>query len=204
MKLCRKCNVEKPETEFHKQSEKKDGLQSRCKVCKLAENASWYAENAERHAENGRAWDLANPEKRVSYSRKYRKSNPEKAKESYQSWNAANPEKRAEIYKAYRTANPEKFAQKYRNRRAKKKSSGGSHTASDVLAIFESQRGMCANCPNKLIKSGKNRYHVDHIVPLAKGGSNDKYNLQCLCPGCNLRKSAKDPLDWAKENGKLL
>lgn len=204
MKLCRKCNVEKPATEFHKQSEKKDGLQSRCKVCKLSENASWYAENAERHAENGRAWNLANPEKRVSYSRKYRKSNPEKAKESYQSWNAANPEKRAEIYKAYRTANPEKFAQKYRNRRAKKKSSGGSHTTSDVRAIFESQRGLCANCPNKLIKSGKNRYHVDHIVPLAKGGSNDKYNLQCLCPGCNLRKSAKDPFDWAKENGKLL
>lgn len=80
----------------------------------------------------------------------------------------------------------------------------GSHTGKDVQAIFQNQRGLCANCKKKLFKSGAKKYHVDHVIPLAKGGSNWPSNLQCLCPTCNMRKGAKDPLDWAKENGRLL
>ena len=45
---------------------------------------------------------------------------------------------------------------------------------------------------------------VHHIQPLALGGSNDKTNLQLLCPTCNLRKGAKPPERWAAENGRLL
>jgi len=35
--------------------------------------------------------------------------------------------------------------------------------------------------------------HVDHIVPLAQGGTNDITNFQALCPKCNLSKGAKMP-----------
>jgi hypothetical protein len=32
-------------------------------------------------------------------------------------------------------------------------------------------------------------FHVEHIVPTAKGGTTELENLAWACPGCNLRKS---------------
>ena len=34
-----------------------------------------------------------------------------------------------------------------------------------------------------------NKYEIDHVVPLAHGGSNDLCNLQLLCQGCHRKKT---------------
>jgi 5-methylcytosine-specific restriction endonuclease McrA len=62
------------------------------------------------------------------------------------------------------------------------------------------QKSKCACCG----KSLKHSYHLDHIMPIALGGTNTDDNVQLLTPSCNLRKSAKHPDDWARENGRLL
>lgn len=36
--------------------------------------------------------------------------------------------------------------------------------------------------------------HVDHIIPISKGGTSDLDNLQTLCQDCNLGKSNRLPL----------
>jgi 5-methylcytosine-specific restriction endonuclease McrA len=63
-----------------------------------------------------------------------------------------------------------------------------------VLAILAKQAGRCAICTIPLDES----MEIDHIVPIAKGGSSDKENLQWLCPDCNSFKSDKNPADFVK------
>jgi len=41
-------------------------------------------------------------------------------------------------------------------------------------------------------------YHMDHIKPWSKGGSNGKANLTPCCPSCNLSKSDSTVLQWIR------
>lgn len=56
--------------------------------------------------------------------------------------------------------------------------------------VFTRNNYQCQSCGTTYQESQLN---IDHIIPLAKGGSNDISNLQCLCSTCN--QSKKDKLD---------
>lgn len=58
-------------------------------------------------------------------------------------------------------------------------------------AIFYRDRGRCVlcNCDLSGLLSLQNDENYDHIVPLARGGTNDVSNLQLLCADCNKKKS---------------
>lgn len=170
----------------------------------LAKEQKYREENREKIKSSSRKYIDLNPEARAESIRKYLEKNPEKRTETTRRYYLANVDMIADLQRKYLSKNPLKGAERARNRRARKKLSEGRHTAAEIQEIFNSQRGLCANCECRLLKSGKSKFHVDHIRPLALNGSNDKYNLQCLCPTCNLRKNAKDPMVWAKQNGRLL
>jgi len=60
-------------------------------------------------------------------------------------------------------------------------------------AVFYRDRGTCTFCQKDLtgLINISNKYHIDHIVPLAKYGLNDVSNLQLLCDTCNTAKGQK-------------
>ncbi|HQU83931.1 MAG TPA: HNH endonuclease signature motif containing protein [Pyrinomonadaceae bacterium] len=77
-------------------------------------------------------------------------------------------------------------------RRARENNAEGSFTADDVSKIYHSQKGCCKYC---LVEVG-NDYHLDHIIPISRGGTNYPENLQILCETCNLRKAKKTPEEF--------
>jgi 5-methylcytosine-specific restriction endonuclease McrA len=62
------------------------------------------------------------------------------------------------------------------------------HIPADVRRrVIARARGVCCLCTNPLGAD----VHIDHIIPLARFGTNSEDNLQAICAGCNLRKSAR-------------
>jgi 5-methylcytosine-specific restriction endonuclease McrA len=199
---------------------------------KRAYNAAYHATHREQIREQKRAWNADNREKRLSYFAAWRAANPERVRANNAAYLAANREERraacaayyaanrenlcaaksvyyvanretVRAYKAaWRAANPENILSRNRNRRALKKRAGGKHSAADILALFKLQRGKCAHpwCVKRLTSG----YHVDHVIPLSRGGSNDRKNLALLCQPCNNQKWAHHPIDFAQRHGMLL
>lgn len=138
----------------------------------------------------------------------WRKANPDKVKEKYARWYQANIEearrsarkRKRRRYSECDTARSGMLASNSAHR-ARRAGCEGSHTKRDLRKIFAAQRGCCAYCRADLRKVKR---HLDHIVPLAKGGTDYPNNLQWLCEPCNRSKHAKDPTDFARERGLLI
>jgi len=103
----------------------------------------------------------------------------------------------AEKLRAYRKSNPHKVREFSKKRHGRKT---GRLPRGFVAKLFELQRKKCAICKCSVV----DKYHVDHITALARGGKHEPNNIQLLCPTCNVRKSAKDPIEYMQSRGFLL
>lgn len=190
MKQCSKCGKKKHLDAFKTDRRKPDGRAARCKACVAADNAEWRKQNP-------------GAEKRRTLPRNPIRRSAEgilRLRRASAKWRRENKERHRALDKAWRTSNPEKASAIKAARRARKKNVGGRHTGNQLKALLVTQKWKCANCRTSIRK----KRHVDHIQPIALGGSNDIKNIQLLCPRCNLAKRSKHPLVWARENGRLL
>ena len=60
--------------------------------------------------------------------------------------------------------------------------------------------GKCMYCKIDLRKDGgKYEFHIDHIVPMSSGGTDEIGNLAVTCPMCNSAKGVRplsEHMDW--------
>jgi 5-methylcytosine-specific restriction endonuclease McrA len=138
--------------------------------------------------------------RQLQLTKEWQQRNPERVREVGRAADQRRATAKTEYNKQWRKRNSEVVAAHSRNRRALVKSCEGSHTADDIQWLLKTQRYKCSVCRKDI----KRKYHVDHIKPLAKGGANDKTNLQVLCPTCNNQKHAADPIDFMQRKGFLL
>lgn len=200
-KICSKCNIEKEVTEFNKAKLGKYGVRAECKVCFAERKRQWQQKNKEHIIEYGKQYREDNKESIAEKNKQYFQVN----KDHMAAYLQANKDERAAKAKQYRQTPEGKAAHNAsnQNRRAQKLNNGGKHTGKQILALFDLQSGACPYCNTKLYKSGNNKFHIDHVMPLSKGGSNGIENLQLLCPPCNLSKNDKLPEDFAAKFNKL-
>lgn len=154
-------------------------------------------ENINRRIRSARA---ENPNRFREMERKRYSLNPKKKLESTAIWTRKNEERVREYKRIWVQENREKVRAARWRRKSRIKRVGGTFTGQDIKNLYENQRERCASC-RASIRAG---YEIDHVYPIALGGSNNPDNLQLLCTPCNRSKSYKDPIAWANENGRLL
>lgn len=189
-KCCTGCQRKLPATSefFAPLKRGKYGLYSKCRECKRAyDRERWNcAEVKARGSENAREWKSKNRGKVNAIWRKYYRTNPDKVQERQRRLGRAKQ-------KRWRDKHPERNSRI----RAQRRNAEGSHSAADIYNAYRAQRGLCWWCGAQL----HDIYHVDHIIPLVAGGSNDARNICISCPHCNLSKGGKMPWEF---NGRLL
>lgn len=143
------------------------------------------------------------PESQKRIKARYREKNREKLKASGRLYSKNNRVLANEWRRKDKVKNREAYRIKSRlwsaQRRVRTGNAKRDYNFKDVVSLHRKQKGKCVNCRVELLE-----YHIDHLMPLARGGLDVLSNIQLLCPPCNQKKWAKHPLDWARENGRLL
>ena len=57
----------------------------------------------------------------------------------------------------------------------------------DPMVVYARDEGLCGICGTTIYGD----FHVDHVIPLSKGGEHSYANTQAAHPECNLRKAAR-------------
>jgi 5-methylcytosine-specific restriction endonuclease McrA len=124
---------------------------------------------------------VSDPDRFLEYQRAWRARHPERARELYHRWVERNPERARAVQ-----------ATGSHKRRSRTVAAEGNFTKEDVLLLIDTQTGTCFYCEEKLGLD----FHVDHYVPLVRGGCNSAGNIVLACPRCNLRKGARMPWEF--------
>lgn len=196
MKKCSRCGEDKQANKdyFTANARAKDGLRAYCKACQRKKDAVKRLKSGNRKP--------ADPD----YFKKWRQDNP-----GYMAlWREANPD-RLVLYrpavlacnKKWRENNRERYLLQARAtaeaRRARKMAADdGTVTSAALTRCLERQKYRCWWCSRKLTRS-----HIDHRIPLSRGGEHTIANIVMSCSQCNVRKNSKMPWEM-KANPRLL
>jgi 5-methylcytosine-specific restriction endonuclease McrA len=191
--------VKKNKTEWRRVNKEKVRMDGIAWRKEKASDEEWVRANKEEKKKNSAARYAANPDKIKSASAAWVKANPEKVRASAAAMRAKNPEKIRARGRAWAKSNPESGTRNAHKRRACKAAVGGALSKGLVEKLLELQGGMCPCCNQSLGE----KYHLDHWMPLALGGSNTDDNMRLLHPRCNLQKGAKHPEDFMRSLDKL-
>lgn len=174
MKVCTKCKIVKPKSEFHKQKCKADGLRYNCKECRADKAAIFFKDNKDKILAKNKIYYKAN-----------RNEIQKKNKEYYDNKYCTDINFKLAHVLRTRLNNAIKVNQKTGSAI---KDLGCSIEELKIHLESQFQEGMSWD------NYGLHGWHIDHIKPLSKFDLTDRKELLKVCHFSNLQ-----PL-WAKDN----
>lgn len=149
----------------------------------------WRERNPSYSAEYNARWRAENPDGLRERVRRYREENPDKIRESYLRWAERNPN----YGRAWAARNREQARETTRRRRALLRGvDTRTVTPRDIHRLLQRQRYRCLYCAASL----HGGYHMDHVIPVTRGGRNSIGNYVAACPRCNVSKSNYFLSEW--------
>lgn len=164
MKTCSRCAQCKPLFDFSPDTRVKSGVQSRCKECFAEMARIRRAENPHAHREGIKKSVRRHYAKKLERNRRYRAEKPEKVK----AWKRND-----------RQANKARVLADNAKRRALL----SEKLTPEVKQVYALRDFFQAMSLGEL-------FHVDHVIPVSKGGRHVYENLQVIPAIDNLRKGA--------------
>ena len=176
LKECGTCGRVLAVEQFSKNKRSKDGLTSQCKKCMK----QYYQETKEDRLQYQQQYDQENKEKIQQYRKQYQPQYYQEHKEEKQQYD-----------KQYRQTPQGQIVQfNYSTkRRQREEEQGAGITKEQWLEIMQFFDWKCAYS-GKSLGTKKNR-SIDHIVPLAKGGEHEVWNLVPMDKSLNKSKKEK-------------
>ena len=177
-----------------KRREQKQREYKRNRDARLRQKAKWRSENRDRLAEYSRGWREKNREQHRSYNREYREKNPKRVLKAQREWREANKEKVDKYRKDWIENNPESYKESRARRRHRRRALVRESFVEDVdtKKLLDSFDMKCGICGGEIDEDKKNPHplalHIDHIVPLSKGGEHSYANCQPAHASCNVQK----------------
>ncbi len=171
LKCCAKCQTAKPKSDFYPRSKpRQHHLRAWCKDCEN-NRSSKYLESLREN----------NPAKVAKYRRNYYVRNKNKVAATNRRYNRENPEKVKAQWGAYYRANKEKYKNRARLRQLKIRQIAIEDF--DREEIYVRDGGKCHICRRPV---PQDYWHLDHLVPLSRGGEHSKKNVAVAHSQCNL------------------
>lgn len=167
---CSRCQALRPREEFFQDKHRAPGCSSRCRPCAAAARRERYANDAAWRAKErarGIAQYVADPQKHNRRRAKWARENRDKANAAERRLNARHPEDRRA---------------KWTDDRGRRRTGRVGPSVLEHVARLRLER--CVYC-------GGPGGEVDHIMPVARGGTHTVENLTSACRSCNSSKGAR-------------
>lgn len=178
-----------------------------CIECDNERRRKWYAENRERAVDGVRLWQARNDERYRELKRRWIEGNRERERERLRRWDRDNRERRGMITRRWQAANPDAVRAVRHRRRARKHNTIAPLTTPELRAldartfvpVDEHGAGLCPVCFAELTRSTA---HLDHDVPLSRGGAHSLDNVAYVCGPCNLAKNTRTMQEFRIEQAR--
>ena len=143
-----------------------------------AKQKLYYQQHKEIIKENVKKWIKANPDRaRATMTKCVRE------------WRKANPKRDKVTTARYQQSVKGKIAKRKVDhiRRARMKQVECEKV--EIILVLQQSNKQCGIC-KRALDYEQEPYHIDHIIPLAKGGGHVMTNLQLAHPKCNMQKGS--------------